>query len=138
MTPEEFEEAGDQLTFVCPSWTWKLAIDEKHMKKELSADKQYISTRVMSSKRIKEVFSDLEQNYSEVDGWVLTQNKNDVTLTATEDQKAKLDNFQQPEPSKEQPKELGDLDDFDDDSDDEPPKPQTKEGKFCLIPNKIL
>ena len=77
LTPDEFIDAGDQLTFVCPSWVWKPAADAKLKVNELAADKQYISTRVMSNKRIKQVFNEISTNFSEVDGWILTENKDD-------------------------------------------------------------
>lgn len=99
---------------VCPTWKWNPASDSKHTTKELPENRQYISTRVMSSKRIKEVFSDIEQYASDVDGWVITHNKNDDVLNASEEDRAKLDCYQKAD-NKEAARELGDLDDFDSD-----------------------
>eukprot|EP00579_Thalassiosira_antarctica_P015571 CAMPEP_0201948268 /NCGR_PEP_ID=MMETSP0903-20130614/55374_1 /ASSEMBLY_ACC=CAM_ASM_000552 /TAXON_ID=420261 /ORGANISM="Thalassiosira antarctica, Strain CCMP982" /LENGTH=379 /DNA_ID=CAMNT_0048491445 /DNA_START=32 /DNA_END=1173 /DNA_ORIENTATION=- len=44
LTPEEFVDAGDELVFKCPTWTWE-AGDPSKRKKHLPADKQYLMTR---------------------------------------------------------------------------------------------
>jgi ubiquitin-like-conjugating enzyme ATG3 len=44
LTPEEFVQAGDELVFKCPTWTWETG-DPKKVKPYLPADKQYLVTR---------------------------------------------------------------------------------------------
>lgn len=44
LTPEEFVQAGDELVFKCPTWTWESG-DPKKVKPYLPADKQYLVTR---------------------------------------------------------------------------------------------
>jgi hypothetical protein len=60
LTPEEFEEACEQLCYVCPSWGWKGAVDKAHTVAELPADKQFISTRIVSNERAKDVLKNVE------------------------------------------------------------------------------
>jgi len=56
LTPEEFEAAGDKLCFVCPSWQWNTSANSKLNYPYLPEEKQYLSTKVVSAERIKEVF----------------------------------------------------------------------------------
>mmetsp|Transcript_22415 Transcript_22415/g.27471 ORF Transcript_22415/g.27471 Transcript_22415/m.27471 type:complete len:394 (-) Transcript_22415:283-1464(-) len=44
LTPEEFVNAGDELVYKCPTWSWESG-DPKKTKKYLPADKQYLVTR---------------------------------------------------------------------------------------------
>lgn len=71
-TPDEFTDAGDLLNSACPTWVWREAPDAKHNQKHLDPKKQYLTTQVMSSKRIKEVFESIDSNVQEVDGWTVT------------------------------------------------------------------
>lgn len=60
MTPEEFEEACEKLCYVCPSWGWKGAVDKGHTFSEFTPEKQFISTRIVSNERAKDVLKNVE------------------------------------------------------------------------------
>lgn len=77
LTPEEFVQAGDQLTQKCPTWEWA-AGDDSAKSKHLPPNKQFLITRgVPCEKRIKELkqYMDIAEKDAE-DGWVETQNPN--------------------------------------------------------------
>jgi len=44
LTPDEFKEAGDLLTYKCPTWTWESG-DPKRRNDYLPPDKQFLLTR---------------------------------------------------------------------------------------------
>lgn len=55
LTPDEFVQAGDFLTFKCPTWQWAPAEAVEVRRDFLPADRQYLLTRgVPSVKRINE------------------------------------------------------------------------------------
>lgn len=60
LTPEEFEEACEKLCYVCPSWGWKASADKNHTFPEFPAEKQFISTRIISNERAKDVLKNVE------------------------------------------------------------------------------
>ena len=48
LTPEEFVQAGDELVYRCPTWSWEgvsTGMDPTKVKKHLPEDKQYLITR---------------------------------------------------------------------------------------------
>eukprot|EP01016_Furgasonia_blochmanni_P046832 TRINITY_DN680_c0_g2_i4.p1 TRINITY_DN680_c0_g2~~TRINITY_DN680_c0_g2_i4.p1 ORF type:complete len:347 (-),score=22.90 TRINITY_DN680_c0_g2_i4:171-1124(-) len=70
LTPEEFVIAGDQLTSMCPSWSWKSAPNKKNQSQYLPPEKQYLFARVPCHKRVKEMFDTREVQGE--DGWTVT------------------------------------------------------------------
>lgn len=42
LSPDEFERAGDKLTQVCSSWTWRPSSNPKYHSKYLNEKKQYL------------------------------------------------------------------------------------------------
>ncbi|CAJ1935108.1 unnamed protein product [Cylindrotheca closterium] len=65
LTPEEFVQAGDELVYKCPTWTWE-AGDESKRKSYLPADKQYLVTRqVPCQNRVSAMESDMLMEQAE-------------------------------------------------------------------------
>lgn len=56
LTPEEFILAGDQLTKACPSWQWKPAVAAKYENPAFPADKQFLTSKARSERRIKDLY----------------------------------------------------------------------------------
>ncbi len=42
LSPDEFQRAGDKLTQVCSSWTWKPSSNKDYHSKYLDENKQYL------------------------------------------------------------------------------------------------
>lgn len=59
LTPEEFVQAGDELVYKCPTWSWE-AGDESKRKSYLPPNKQYLVTRqVPCQNRVSSMESDM-------------------------------------------------------------------------------
>lgn len=58
LTPEEFVLAGDQLTKACPSWQWKPAVSAKLENPAFPPEKQFLTSKARSEKRIKDLYRD--------------------------------------------------------------------------------
>lgn len=56
LTPEEFVAAGDQLTQVCPSWTWKPAVSKNLENPAFPPEKQFLQSQSRSMKRVKDLY----------------------------------------------------------------------------------
>jgi len=77
LTPEEFFQAGELLTYKCPSWTWESG-DPSKVVPYLPADKQYLVTRKVHCHQRAQALVESAKNtkYSKVDldgtddGWV--------------------------------------------------------------------
>eukprot|EP00526_Cylindrotheca_closterium_P016641 CAMPEP_0113642394 /NCGR_PEP_ID=MMETSP0017_2-20120614/22272_1 /TAXON_ID=2856 /ORGANISM="Cylindrotheca closterium" /LENGTH=335 /DNA_ID=CAMNT_0000553817 /DNA_START=262 /DNA_END=1269 /DNA_ORIENTATION=- /assembly_acc=CAM_ASM_000147 len=68
LTPEEFVQAGDELVYKCPTWSWE-AGDESKRKSYLPPDKQYLVTRqVPCQNRVSAMESDMLMEKAEGDG----------------------------------------------------------------------
>merc|ERR1719499_2837203 len=77
LTPGEFVEAGEQLIFKCPTWSWHAG--DKGKCDFLPAEKQFLITRqVPCPKRVAEIQQDLQEEQVEIDedgdgeGWCNT------------------------------------------------------------------
>jgi len=67
LTPEEFVQAGDELVYKCPTWSWE-AGDESKRKSYLPANKQYLVTRqVPCQHRVSSMESDMLMEKAEGD-----------------------------------------------------------------------
>jgi ubiquitin-like-conjugating enzyme ATG3 len=78
LTPEEFVNAGEQLTQKCPTWKWMVG-EEGQMSKHLPPEKQFLITKnVPCDKRIKDlkIYNEISERPidDEEDGWVETSN----------------------------------------------------------------
>lgn len=73
LTPEQFIQAGDQLTKT--SWKWQSSSNLKASKILSNPKKQYLSTEARSSYRINDIMLE-KNNETEQDGWVLTAETN--------------------------------------------------------------
>lgn len=71
LTPEEFIQAGDELVFLCPTWSWESG-DPKNIKPHLPADKQYLVTRnVPCQTRVASMETAMELRGDE-DDWLVS------------------------------------------------------------------
>jgi len=71
LTPAEFQEAGDQLTFKFPTWQWE-AVDASRRASYLDPDKQYLITRNVPCKdRVRALDYVLNHQTKEEDDWLL-------------------------------------------------------------------
>lgn len=67
LTPEEFVQAGDELVYKCPTWSWE-AGDESKRKSYLPPDKQYLITRqVPCQNRVSAMESDMHMEKADGD-----------------------------------------------------------------------
>lgn len=67
LTPEEFVQAGDELVYKCPTWSWESG-DEAKRKPYLPPDKQYLITRqVPCQNRVSSMESDMLMEQAEGD-----------------------------------------------------------------------
>ncbi|KAL3926916.1 MAG: hypothetical protein SGBAC_013287 [Bacillariaceae sp.] len=67
LTPEEFVQAGDELVYKCPTWSWE-AGDESKRKTYLPAEKQYLVTRqVPCQNRVSSMESDMVMEQADGD-----------------------------------------------------------------------
>lgn len=95
LTPEEFVNAGDQLTAKCPTWTWQ-AGEAASASKHLPPEKQFLITKnVPSERRIKdlEAKASLVQERDEEDGWVDTVNPDSAAEKAKKEECADIDDM---------------------------------------------
>lgn len=73
LTPEEFLQAGDQLTFKFPTWQWE-AGDSSRRAGYLAPDKQYLVTRnVPCRDRVRALDYILEHHTRTEDEWLLPE-----------------------------------------------------------------
>jgi len=73
LTPEEFLQAGDQLTFKFPTWQWD-AGDPSHRGSHLPADKQFLITRnVPCRDRVRALDYVLAHKTRTEDEWLLPE-----------------------------------------------------------------
>ncbi|KAM3569133.1 hypothetical protein VYU27_008764 [Nannochloropsis oceanica] len=67
LTPQEFVQAGDQLVYRCPTWSWEGG-DPSKAKSYLPLDKQYLQTRNVPCGQRASVFEDEYEEEEEVEG----------------------------------------------------------------------
>jgi ubiquitin-like-conjugating enzyme ATG3 len=71
LTPEEFLQAGDQLTFKFPTWRWESG-DPSRRASYLPGDRQYLITRnVPCRDRVRALDYALDHNTKSEDDWLL-------------------------------------------------------------------
>jgi len=73
LTPEEFEQAGDQLTFKFPTWQWEAGEASRRFS-YLAQDKQYLITRNVPCKdRVRALDYVLDHKTRTEDEWLLPE-----------------------------------------------------------------
>jgi len=98
LTPEEFVEAGDQLTFKFPTWRWE-AGDANLRASYLPQEQQYLITRNVPCKdRVRALDSALDQIKTE-DDWLLPP---EVSGSGCKDSLQDLDDLAGPSEGKEE------------------------------------
>uniref|UniRef100_A0A0G4FIR0 Uncharacterized protein n=1 Tax=Chromera velia CCMP2878 TaxID=1169474 RepID=A0A0G4FIR0_9ALVE len=71
LTPQEFLEAGEQLTYKFPSWQWQSAAS-KHQVPWLPPDKQFLTTKgVVCSTRVKDLDDSFKERTKMDEDWLL-------------------------------------------------------------------
>jgi len=79
LTPEEFVEAGDQLTFKFPTWQW-VAGDPSRRASYLPPERQYLLTRNVPCKdRVRALDYILDHKTKTVDEWLVPETAGDQT-----------------------------------------------------------
>lgn len=69
LTPEEFVQAGDELVYRCPTWSWERPTNPNKRKSYLPPDKQFLITRnVPCRDRVATLEQTLDVSSAENDG----------------------------------------------------------------------
>lgn len=101
LTPTEFVQAGDELVFKCPTWSWESG-DESKSRGHLPKEKQYLITRnvpcpMRASTMENSILSETEVeipsssvNNEDESGWLMSHILNSIQQQA-EEEKNKLD-----------------------------------------------
>eukprot|EP00501_MAST-03F_sp_TOSAG23-6_P000255 GSMAST32.ASY1.ANO1.261.1 assembled CDS len=124
LTPAEFVEAGDQLVFKCPTWSWA-AGDPSKAKDYLPKEKQYLITKnVPCMQRVaglaKEYVKETAVENSDTsgdDGWLLTY---ETSKAEADEEMETIDDIVPPTcvagRAAEDSDEYADMEDFEDDN----------------------
>jgi ubiquitin-like-conjugating enzyme ATG3 len=84
LSPAEFQEAGDQLTFKFPTWQWEV-VDASRRAGYLDPDKQYVITRNVPCKdRVRALDYVLNHQTKVEDDWLLPDTTNEDKGTSGE------------------------------------------------------
>lgn len=100
LTPEEFVQAGDELVYRCPTWSWERPTNPSKRKSYLPPDKQFLITRnvpcrdrVATLEQTLDVTSCRAENDDDDDDWMVSSlpSKKLQATTSIEDEFDVLD-----------------------------------------------